>query len=112
MVGWHSQEAGPAWLLTRHALQGNIGAGAGDAKNVCCGEVRTPKKHLTKPPWLMHYRRAQIPGATYFFTLNLANRKLSLLVDNIEMLKEAIRHVKMMHPYEIVAMVELSDATR
>ena len=60
----------------------------------------------------MHYRRAQIPGATYFFTVNLANTKLSLLVDNIELLKEAIRHVKMTHPCEIVAMVVLPDATR
>ena len=60
----------------------------------------------------MYYRRAQIPGATYFFTVNLANRKLSLLVDNIELLKEEIRHVKMTHPYEIVAMVVLPDATR
>ena len=60
----------------------------------------------------MHYRRAQIPGATYAFTVNLANRKLSLLVDNIELLKEAIRHVKMTHAYEIVAMVVLPDATR
>ena len=60
----------------------------------------------------MHYRRAQIPGATYAFTVNLANRKLSLLVDNIELLKVAIRHVKMTHPCEIVAMVVLPDATR
>ena len=57
----------------------------------------------------MYYGRAQIPGATYFFTVNLANRKLSLLVDNIELLKEAIRHVKMARPYEIVAMVLLPD---
>lgn len=35
-----------------------------------------------------------------------------MLVDNIELLKVAIRHVKMTHPYEIVAMVELPDATR
>ena len=57
----------------------------------------------------MHYRRAQIPGATDVFTVNLAYRKLSLLVDNIELLKEAIRHVKMTHPCEIVAMVVLPD---
>ena len=60
----------------------------------------------------MYYRRAQIPGATYFVTVNLANRKLSLLVDNIELPKEAIRHLKMTHPYEIVVMVVLPDATR
>ena len=32
-----------------------------------------------------------------------------MLLDNIELLKEAIRHVKMTHPYEIVAMVVLPD---
>ena len=52
------------------------------------------------------------PGAPYFFIVNLANTKLSLLVDNIELLKEAIRHLKMTHPYEIVVMVEIPDATR
>ena len=49
----------------------------------------------------MHYRRAQIPGAAYFFTVNLANRKLSLLVNIIELLKVAIRHVKMTHPLKV-----------
>jgi putative transposase len=57
----------------------------------------------------MYYRRAQIPGATYFFTVNLANRKLSLLVDYIEFLKESIRDVKTRHPFEILAMVVLPD---
>ena len=28
----------------------------------------------------MHYRRAQIKGGTYFFTLNLAERKKTLLI--------------------------------
>ena len=60
----------------------------------------------------MYYHRAQIPGATYFLNVNLANRKLSLLVDNTELPKEAIRHVKMTRPYEIVAMVLRPAATR
>ena len=57
----------------------------------------------------MYYRRAQVAGATYFFTLNLANRNLSLLVDNIDALRESIRRVRTAHPFEIVAMVVLPE---
>ena len=32
----------------------------------------------------MHYRRARVPGATYFFTVNLANRSSRLLTDKID----------------------------
>ena len=57
----------------------------------------------------MYYRRANVPGATYFFTVNLANRKSSLLVENIDLLKESIRRIKIAHPFEIDAMVVLPD---
>ena len=57
----------------------------------------------------MYYRRANIPGATNFFTVNLADRKSGLLVENIDLLKESIRQVKIAHPFEIDAMVVLPD---
>ena len=57
----------------------------------------------------MQYRRANIPGATYFFTVNLADRKESLLVENITALKESIRTVNAAHPFEIVAFAVLPD---
>ena len=57
----------------------------------------------------MYYRRSQVAGATYFFTLNLANRNLSTLVDNIDALRESIRRVRTAHPFEIVAMVVLPE---
>ncbi len=57
----------------------------------------------------MYYRRANVPGATYFFTVNLADRKSSVLVENIELLSDSIRHVKMSHAFEIDAMVVLRD---
>ena len=53
----------------------------------------------------MQYRRADIKGATYFFTVNLANRKSTVLVDNIDALRESIRTVKNRHPFKIDAMV-------
>lgn len=57
----------------------------------------------------MKYRRAQIPGGTYFFTVNLADRSSQLLVERISTLREAVRSVKARHPFEIVAWVVLPD---
>jgi putative transposase len=39
----------------------------------------------------MHYRRAWVPGGTYFFTVMLADRSLTLLTDYIEPLRQSIR---------------------
>jgi putative transposase len=57
----------------------------------------------------MRYRRANVAGATYFFTVNLADRKRGLLVDHIDIFRDAVRKVKLAHPFEIVAMVVLPD---
>ncbi|MDP1646279.1 MAG: transposase [Thiobacillus sp.] len=57
----------------------------------------------------MLYRRAQIPGGTYFFTVALAERKSTLLIEQADRLREVIRIVKLHHPFEIVAMVVLPD---
>ena len=57
----------------------------------------------------MRYRRAWIPGATYFFTVNLADRRSHLLVDHIDALRAAVRDVKRRHPFEILAWVVLPE---
>ena len=57
----------------------------------------------------MRYRRANITGATYFFTVNLADRNSQLLTENIELLRTAFRKVQQTHPFEIVAMVVMPD---
>jgi len=57
----------------------------------------------------MRYRRANIQGACYFFTVALANRESSLLVEQIENLRQAFRLVKQRHPFEIVAMVVMPE---
>ena len=57
----------------------------------------------------MQYRRANAKGATYFFTVNLADRSKSLLVDNCQLLKEAIRIVKHRHPFHIDALVVMPE---
>ena len=57
----------------------------------------------------MRYRRAYHAGATYFFTVNLADRSLRLLVDHIDALRDAVRHVRRDHPFNIIAWVVLPD---
>jgi len=57
----------------------------------------------------LRYRRANVPGGTYFFTVNLAERKRTLLVDHIDSLREVMRDVKKSHPFHIDAMVILPD---
>ena len=39
----------------------------------------------------MDYRRTRQEGGTYFFTVNLADRRATLLVDHIDLLRDAIR---------------------
>ena len=57
----------------------------------------------------MRYRRAQIEGATYFFTVNLADRSSGLLVDRVADLREAVRVVRDAHPFQILAWVVLPE---
>jgi putative transposase len=57
----------------------------------------------------MRYRRADVPGGTYFFTVNLTERKRTLLVDHMEVLRAVIQKVKALHPFRIDAMVILPD---
>jgi putative transposase len=57
----------------------------------------------------MRSRRARIDGATYFFTVNLAERSGRLLVDRIDDLREVVRRVRQEHPFEILAWVAMPD---
>jgi putative transposase len=45
----------------------------------------------------------------YFFTVNLAERRLGLLTENIGLLRTAFRHVRARHPLTIEAAVILPD---
>ncbi|MFZ6655371.1 REP-associated tyrosine transposase [Undibacterium sp. TJN19] len=57
----------------------------------------------------MRYRRANVPGATYFFTVNLQDRKSQLLTEHIGALRSAFRTVQTQYPFEIIAMVVMPD---
>ena len=55
------------------------------------------------------YRRNVVAGGTYFFTANVADRRRSLLTENIELLREAFRSTRRHHPFAIDAIVVLPD---
>ena len=57
----------------------------------------------------MRYRRTMVPKATYFFTVNLQNRKSNLLIKRIDALKFAFRKVQQNHPFYIDAIVIMPD---
>jgi putative transposase len=57
----------------------------------------------------MRYRRADVAGGTYFFTVNLADRSSRLLIEHVDCLRDAVRVVKRRRPFEIVAWVVLPD---
>jgi REP element-mobilizing transposase RayT len=59
---------------------------------------------------MTEYRRYRIAAATWFFTVNLAERKANrLLIDRIEALRAAFAKVKAKHPFDIDAIVILPD---
>jgi putative transposase len=57
----------------------------------------------------MQYRRLKAAGGTYFFTVNLANRSSSLLVEHVAELRQAVRTVKQRHPFDILAWAVLPE---
>ncbi|OAI13528.1 hypothetical protein A1507_01505 [Methylomonas koyamae] len=56
------------------------------------------------------YRRFQYPGATWFFTVNLAERHGNgLLTDRIDLPRAAFAQVKSHHAFQIDAIVVLPE---
>jgi len=47
------------------------------------------------------------PGGTYFFTVRLQNKDATLLVDHVDVLRQAVRVARKRHPFEICAAVVL-----
>jgi len=55
------------------------------------------------------YRRYRVPGGTYFFTINLLNRRSDLLTQRIEVLRESVRRTRIERPFHIDAWVVLPE---
>jgi putative transposase len=56
-----------------------------------------------------NYRRARVPGGTWFFTVNLLERRHTLLVNHIDTLRCAIANTRRDHSFEIDAIIVLPD---
>jgi putative transposase len=58
----------------------------------------------------MNYRRSQIPGGAFFFTLvTYERRKLFSEQKNINLLRQVIHEIKQVHPFQMQAYVLLPD---
>jgi REP element-mobilizing transposase RayT len=55
------------------------------------------------------YRRLFVPGATYFFTADLLDRRSQLLVMNTTSLRHASAYTMQHHPFSMDAIVTLPD---
>ena len=59
---------------------------------------------------MTEYRRTKIQGASYFFTVNCAERHNNrILENNIDSLRQVFRQVKQKHPFKIDAIVILPE---
>jgi putative transposase len=56
-----------------------------------------------------NYRRAWVPGGCWFFTVNLLDRRSSILTDRIDALREATRWTLQRYPFHIDAFVVLPE---
>ena len=82
--------------------------GEGPVSVVSVGWVERSETHRTHSR-VTNYRRNFLPGGSYFFTVNLAERRLALLTERIDLLRAAFRSVRARHPFTIEAAVVLPD---
>jgi len=88
-------------------------AGWGDQRepqHVCARSRIDGKRNLPcRVESSMRYRRAFTPGGAYFFTVTLADRSSRLLVERVDVLRDAFAWVRAGHPFTIDAIVVLPD---
>lgn len=58
---------------------------------------------------MSNYRRSIAPGGSFFFTVNLAERRSALLTDGIDRLRSVFRSVARCHPFSLDAIVVLPE---
>jgi putative transposase len=58
---------------------------------------------------MTNYRRNFVAGGSYFFTVNLSDRRSRVLVERAQALRGAFRAVRTRHPFEVDAIVVLPD---
>jgi putative transposase len=58
---------------------------------------------------MTNYRCNFLSGGSFFFTVNLAERRRRLLTDHIDALRKAFRYTRLRHPFTIEAIAVLPD---
>ncbi|MBI5889464.1 MAG: transposase [Nitrosomonadales bacterium] len=58
---------------------------------------------------MTNYRRSNVAGASYFFTVNLADRSQSLLTEHIASLRSVFEYTRQRHPFTVDAFVILPE---
>ena len=58
---------------------------------------------------MSNYRRVRVPGGTYFFTVNLLERRRGVLVEHIDLLRDAFRAARAARPFHLLAIVVMPD---
>lgn len=58
---------------------------------------------------MTNYRRNFVPGGSFFFTVNLADRRSRLLTERVGLLREGFRYVRARRPFTLDAIVVLPD---
>ena len=58
---------------------------------------------------MVRYRRNFVPGGTYFFTVTLADRTSSALLQHVSVLRTAFRIARHERPFTIEAIVILPE---
>jgi hypothetical protein len=61
------------------------------------------------PSFVTNYRRNFVPGGSFFFTVNLADRRSGVLTERVDLLRSAFRYTRARHPFTIEAIVVLPD---
>jgi putative transposase len=56
-----------------------------------------------------NYHRAFVPNGCWFFTLNLLERRGTLLVDQVDALRNAFEQTRITYPFDVVAIVVLPN---
>ncbi|WMP17236.1 MULTISPECIES: REP-associated tyrosine transposase [Thiothrix] len=56
-----------------------------------------------------NYRRHFVKGGCYFFTVTLADRRLSLLTEYVDLLRKSFQYTQQRHPFHINAIVVLPE---
>jgi hypothetical protein len=85
--------------------------GSSSATATCVALPPASMQSYWAPSYLImsNYRSYRVPGGTYFFTVNLLERRQDTLVRHIDVLREAIRKTRKERPFLIDAWVVLPD---